>query len=179
MESRELAIDKGYLRGKLKGGTNPDAAPALPADYLKNAKAVAEKQGALAGYRLADVIRTCLKCAGPVPLLPENTFTAAQTHLPEKIGTALAGKYYDETMVVTGKVVAVSQRPTITILDLDQSYPNSYFTAVVFRVNAGKFGDLQKLIDQNVEISGTITEYRNKPEIILESAAQIKVVNGK
>jgi hypothetical protein len=179
LESRELAIDAGYLRGKLKGGTNQDTAPALPADYLKNAKTVAEKQGALAGYRLADEIRTCLKCAGPVPLLPENTFTAAQTHLPEKIGTALAGNYYDETMVVTGKVVAVSERPNITILDVDQTYPNSFFTVVVFAENAGKFGDLQKLTNKSVEISGTITEYRNKPEIILESPAQIKVVDGK
>jgi len=75
--------------------------------------------------------------------------------------------------------VAVSERPNITILDVDQTYPNSFFTVVVFAENAGKFGDLQKLTNKSVEISGTITEYRNKPEIILESPAQIKVVDGK
>ena len=175
LESRELAIDKAYLRGELKGSTSADNAPALPTDYLKNAKAVAERQAALAGYRLADEIRANLKCAGPVPLLPENTFAAGQVPLPERIGTALAVKYYDETMVVTGRVVAVTARPTITILEVDQAYPNAFFTAVVFPENAGKVGDLKKFANQNVEISGSITEYRNKPEIILESAEQIKV----
>ena len=179
LESRQLAIDLGYLRGNLPGGTSRETAPPLPADYLKNAKIVAEKQGALAGYRLADEILAHLKCAGPVPVLPENKFVAGSVNLPAKIGTAQAAKYYDETMVVTGKVVAVSQRPAITILDLDQAYPNSYFTAVVFAENTGKFGDLKKFANQNVEISGTIIEYRNKPEIILTSPAQIKVVPGK
>ncbi len=76
---------------------------------------------------------------------------------------------------MTGKVVAVTERPTITILELDKAYPNAFFTAVVFPENAGKFGDLKKFAEQNVEISGTIIQYRNKPEIILESPDQIKV----
>jgi hypothetical protein len=42
-----------------------------------------------------------------------------------------------------------------------------------------QFGDLQKLKNQNVEISGAITEYHDKPEIVLESASQVKVVDGK
>jgi len=42
-----------------------------------------------------------------------------------------------------------------------------------------QFGDLQKLQGQNEEISGTVTEYRNKPEIILESPSQIKVSGGQ
>lgn len=61
LESRQLAIKKGYLKGKLKGGTTADAAPALPEGYTKSAKAVAERRAALAGYRLADEIRTCVR----------------------------------------------------------------------------------------------------------------------
>ncbi len=56
LEGRTLAIDKAYLRGHLKGGTNRDIAVALPAGYAKDAKAVAERQAALAGYRLSDEI---------------------------------------------------------------------------------------------------------------------------
>jgi S1/P1 Nuclease len=55
-EGRELAIDKVYLHGDLKGSTSADTAPALPDGYTRGAKAVAEKQAALAGYRLADEI---------------------------------------------------------------------------------------------------------------------------
>lgn len=61
LESRQLAIKKGYLKGKLKGGTTPDAAPALPEGYTKSAKALAERRAALAGYRLADEIQNCVR----------------------------------------------------------------------------------------------------------------------
>ena len=109
MESRELAIEKGYLRGELKGSSSRDEAPELPADYTKNAKGVAERQGALAGYRLADEIGRYLKMAGAVPLLPQNTTLAVQTPLPKKIGSGEASKYYHEEMVVTGRVVQVGK----------------------------------------------------------------------
>ena len=71
LESRALAIQRGYLRGELKGGTNADSAPSLPDGYTKTAQTVAERQAALAGYRLADEIEKCLKSSGAVPLLPE------------------------------------------------------------------------------------------------------------
>lgn len=60
LESRTLAIEKAYLRGELKGSTRPETAPGLPNGYAKAAKAVAEKQAALAGYRLCDVIQKCV-----------------------------------------------------------------------------------------------------------------------
>ncbi len=179
LESRELAIEKGYLRGELKGSTNADSAPALPEDYTKAAKVVAEHQAALAGYRLADEVEKYLKVNGVVPLLPENTNTAAQMATPHKVGTADANKYYDETMTVTGMVAQARVRSNVAILDMDKPYPDSPFTAVIFEENMAQFGDLQKLKGQNVEVSGTITEYRDKPEIILESPAQLKVVGGK
>jgi S1/P1 Nuclease len=59
-ESRAIAIESGYLRGKLAGSTQRDDAPALPEGYTKSMKTIAEKQAALAGYRLADEIRDCV-----------------------------------------------------------------------------------------------------------------------
>jgi hypothetical protein len=59
-ESRAIAIESGYLRGKLAGSARRDDAPALPEGYTKNMKTIAEKQAALAGYRLADEIRDCV-----------------------------------------------------------------------------------------------------------------------
>jgi hypothetical protein len=56
VESRGVAIEKAYLHGELKGGTSKETAQALPEGYTKAAKVVAEKQAALAGYRLADEI---------------------------------------------------------------------------------------------------------------------------
>ena len=178
LESRELAIDVGYLRGELKGSVTRDDAPSLPTDYLKNAKICAERQGALAGYRLAAEIEEYMKCAGPVPLLPANTFTASKTEGPKKIGTVEASQYYDESEVVTGKVEQVTIRPNVNFINLDGIGRSAPFTAIIFPDNADKFGDLDRFKNQNVEISGTVTEYHNKPEIILESPDQIRVVGG-
>jgi hypothetical protein len=61
LEGRSLAIEKVYLHGELKGSASEDTAPSLPEGYTKTAKAVADKQAALAGYRLADEIGKCLK----------------------------------------------------------------------------------------------------------------------
>jgi hypothetical protein len=57
LESRALAVEHVYLRGKLKGGQTADGAPALPNGYALTAKTVAERQAAIAGYRLGDEIR--------------------------------------------------------------------------------------------------------------------------
>lgn len=176
LESRKFAIEYGYLNGHLRGGTSFENAPPLPEGYLRNAKSVAERRGALAGYRLADEIQKYLVLGRTVPLLPPNTNTMAMA-LPKEIGTAQAAQYYDEDMVVTGKVVDVSVRSTIAILDLDQPYPDTPMTAVVFDDNFGRFGDFQKYRGHQVEISGTITEYHNKPEVILESPRQIKIID--
>lgn len=180
LESRQLAIQYGYLNGNLRGGMSESTAPALPADYTKQAKTVAERQGAMAGYRLADEIRKYLKYDGVVPPLSENPAVAtAESPIPSIIGTAEASRHYDESMVVTGKVVQITIRPTVTFVDLDGSGRNSPFTAVIFPDNVGKFGDLQRFKNQDVEISGTITQYRNKLEIVLESPDQIKSMDGK
>jgi hypothetical protein len=176
LESRKLAIKYGYLNGRLRGSTNMETAHPLPEDYLSNAQGVAERRGALAGYRLADEIQQYLKLGRTVPLLPANT-NQILTALPKKIGTAQAANYYDEEMVVTGKVVEVSMRSSIAILDLDGRYPETPMTAVIFDENFGRFGDFQKYSGHNVAISGTITEYHNKPEIVLESPRQIKITD--
>jgi hypothetical protein len=177
LESRRLAIEYGYLNGFLKGGSNSETAFALPESYLSNAKAVAERQGALAGYRLADELKEYLKLGTEVPLLPPNTNTETAA-LPREIGTTQAADYYDEDMVVTGKVMDVSVRSSIAILDLDQPYPDTPMTAVVFDQNFGKFGDFQKYQGHQVEIRGIITEYHNKPEMVLESPRQIKITDS-
>jgi hypothetical protein len=69
-ESYQDAIGLVYLNGRLRGlaltpnaTTQPsaDTVPNLPASYLSNARALAEKRVALAGYRLADQLKLILK----------------------------------------------------------------------------------------------------------------------
>ncbi|HEV2318373.1 MAG TPA: S1/P1 nuclease [Verrucomicrobiae bacterium] len=177
LESRKLAIKYGYLNGHLRGSTNFATAPRLPEDYLSNAQEIAERRGALAGYRLADELKKYLVLGHPVPLLPANTTIATST-LPKEIDAEQAARYYDQEMVVTGKVVRVTLRSTIAILDLDEPFPANPMSAVVFDENFGRFGNLKKYSGHDVKITGTITEYRDKPEMVLESPRQIKITDS-
>lgn len=176
LESRKLAIEYGYLDGHLKGGTNWQDAPPLPDGYLKAATAVARKQAALAGYRLADQIQQYLQLGRTVPLLPPNTNTFAGS-VPSEISADQAADYYYEELMVTGKVVKVSVHSTIAILALDKPYPDTPCTAVIFDQNFSRFGDLNKYQGRDVAVKGTITEYHETPEIILESPLNIHILN--
>ncbi len=54
--SFKLAKRHAYRDGKVVGSVERNDAPVAPADYAKEAKAVAERQMVLAGYRLARVL---------------------------------------------------------------------------------------------------------------------------
>ena len=60
-ESSPLAWEAVYRRGALPVGLTDADAPVLPADYGRAAQAVAERRAALAGYRLAAVVREAVK----------------------------------------------------------------------------------------------------------------------
>lgn len=79
-------------------------------------------------------------------------------------------------MTVTGKVAQVTIRPSIVFLNMDQPYPNSPFTLVIFSDNASKFGDLKTLTGKAVEATGKIKKFHNKPEMVLESTNQLKIL---
>jgi hypothetical protein len=178
LESRQLAIDKAYLRGELKGATNDAVTTALTADYMKEAKEVAEKQAALAGYRLAAEIEKCLKVTTQAPLLPVAAQTDTPAAPPKRITSSEATNYYNQDVVISGTVARANVRGNMAFIDLDKAYPNAPFTAVIFGEHLGEFEDVTNLAGKTVEISGTVTEYRRKPEIVLESPTQIKVVGA-
>lgn len=60
LESRLVAIETCYVRGTLQGTKKSDDAHPLPEGYTKDAKVVAERRAALAGYRLASMIEGIL-----------------------------------------------------------------------------------------------------------------------
>ena len=70
-ESFALSKSAVYLDGKLSGALpddakkHPDDVPPLPLNYERDARAVADGQVALAGYRLADLLKTLTASDGP------------------------------------------------------------------------------------------------------------------
>jgi hypothetical protein len=101
---------------------------------------------------------------------------AADTNAaPVKIGAVVADQHYGENLIVTGKVVQVTIRPRAVFLNFDQPYPDSPFTGVIFSRSTNQFADLLSLKGASVEVSGMVTNYQNKPEIVLTNARQLTI----
>lgn len=96
---------------------------------------------------------------------------------PMKIGTLDATNYYDQTMIVTGKVVQVTIRPSVTFLNLDRPFPDSPFAIVIIHGKSSYYGDANALKGKSVEIAGKIKNYKDKPEIVLSSTNQLTVLD--
>jgi len=100
----------------------------------------------------------------------------AKTNSPLRIPAAEATNHIDAQAVVLGKVVEVYTTDKLVRLNLDRPFPRQTFTAVIFASSTNLFPDLDKLKGKAIEVSGKITEYRDKPQIILTSTNQLKVV---
>ena len=85
-----------------------------------------------------------------------------------------AAKHIGETAIITDRVDGVHQSGKGNIfLNMGGKYPNQAFTAFIPAANAAQFKDLQYYEGQTVVVTGKITLYRGKPEIIVTSPSQL------
>ena len=101
--------------------------------------------------------------------------TAAQTN---KITPAEAKDHVGETRTVCGKVVsthfASKSKGEPTFLNLDEPYPKEVFTILIWGSDRAKFGTPEtKYRDEKVSVTGKITSFRGKPEVIATEPSQI------
>lgn len=88
-----------------------------------------------------------------------------------------AKKYVGKVVTVKGFVADVFKSEKVAYLNFVEKYPNNPFTAVVFASKFEDFGDLNKFENKNVEVTGRVGLYKDKPQIILNSVRQIRIVN--
>lgn len=94
----------------------------------------------------------------------------------ETIQPADAKKHIGQTLTVEGTVSNVHTTSSgMTFIDMGGRYPDNVFTAVIFSDDSDKFPDVDSLDGKTVDITGRVRLYKEKPEIILNSADQIKV----
>lgn len=86
-----------------------------------------------------------------------------------------AGDYNGKTVTVKGFVADIYQSEKVAYLNFVQKYPNNPFTAVIFASKFTDFPDIIKYKNKNVEVTGRVSMYREKPQIILNSTKQIVV----
>ena len=76
---------------------------------------------------------------------------------------------------VSGQVLRVfTSKNGNSFLDFCADYRNCPFTSVIFAADQAKFGDLGTLRGRRVEISGKITTYRGRAEIVIHNPEQIR-----
>ena len=100
----------------------------------------------------------------------------AKTNAPIKIPASEAKANVGTNAIVTGKIAEVNKTERLVRLNFDEPFPKSTFTAVIFAENMKLFPDVEKLKDKTVEVSGKITAYRERPQIVLTETNQLKVV---
>ena len=123
--------------------------------------------------KVAFAVLTILWLASTAAIAQE-----AKSEGPKKISAAEAINHYQETVIVTGKVAQVTIREKLVYLNLDKKHPDTPLTGVIFARATNQFGDLKKLEGKQVEIKGRVDEYRDQPQIVLNSTNQLKVLEA-
>jgi glucan-binding YG repeat protein len=85
--------------------------------------------------------------------------------------------YIGKNAVVTGYVADVYKNEKVAYLNFDGKFPKNSCAAVIFKDDFSKFGDLSRFKNKTIEVSGIISEYNGKPQIILKNSSQVKITN--
>lgn len=95
---------------------------------------------------------------------------------PLRVPALEAKKHINTEAIVTGKIAEVNVAERLIRLNFERPYPSNSFTAVIFADKTNLFPNVRELKDKTVEVTGKIADYRGRPEIILTSTNQLKVV---
>lgn len=101
------------------------------------------------------------------------------SNLVLSIPAAEAKEHIGEQVAVKGTIAEVNQTERITRLNFDKAYPKQTFTAVVFSDKTNLFTDMDKLKGKSVEVRGKIVAYRDRPQIVLTTTNQLKIVEAE
>jgi hypothetical protein len=98
---------------------------------------------------------------------------------PVKVTPDQAKDHAGEYATVEGRVFGVHTTSSkTTFLNFGAPFPRNTFLAVVFSSDAGKFQDLARPDGATVQVTGVIKLYQGKPEIVLKSPSQLRVVSS-
>lgn len=86
-----------------------------------------------------------------------------------------AGDYNGKTVTVKGFVADVYQSEKVAYLNFVEKYPNNPFTAVIFASRFADFPEIIKFKNKDIEVTGRVSMFKGKPQIICNSPKQILV----
>jgi len=88
-------------------------------------------------------------------------------------------QHMNENVTVCGKIFGTKllDGPNITFLDMGAAHPNQLLTVVIKSEDRSKFTGKPEEVykDKKVCVTGTIIDFKGKPEIVLSDPANIKL----
>lgn len=83
-----------------------------------------------------------------------------------------AKNFIGQTKIITGKVASVFVAKSGTVLiNFDEKHPNATFVAVIKPENPVAYDNIKE--GSILTVSGTIEDFKGKPEIIIKDVSQI------
>jgi len=98
---------------------------------------------------------------------------------PDVVPAKEAKSKVGETITVEAKVAEVNKTEKIVRINLEARFPMVELTLVIFPANFSKFEDVEKLEGKNVRVTGKVTEYQRRPQIVLEAKEQLKLQSSQ
>jgi hypothetical protein len=109
-----------------------------------------------------------------IALLVCSLAAPALAQAPATYTAAEAAKHVGEIATITDRVDGVHQSSKGNIfLNMGGKYPNQTFTAFIPTGSAAEFSNPQQYDGRTIAVSGKITLYRGKPEIVVTNVSQI------
>jgi DNA/RNA endonuclease YhcR with UshA esterase domain len=119
--------------------------------------------------------------SAPAPLVPKETPSPAPPAPSPRIASADAQQHVGENATVCGPVVSAryfnSAPNNPTLLNFDRPYPNHTFTVVIPGSARARFNEAPETMfrGKTVCVTGLVTVYKGKPEIVVVAPSQIVV----
>jgi DNA/RNA endonuclease YhcR with UshA esterase domain len=140
----------------------------LPRKYL---------QGMKSFLSLAFVLSLCT-AASAADSDAAGSAKPAATAETNIISAVDASKFIGKTATVTGVVSEVHMSAKVVNINFEKPFPKQPFAAAIFSANTNKFSSLDKLKGAVIQVTGKITEYHDRPEIVLNSTNQLQVLQS-
>jgi hypothetical protein len=87
-----------------------------------------------------------------------------------------ANRNVGDSLNVRGFVADVYESPKVIYLNFGSKFPKNDFTCTIFAGSLENFSDIRTFLGKRVEVTGRITIYKSKPQMILWSQSQIKIL---
>lgn len=85
--------------------------------------------------------------------------------------------YIGDSLLVSGYVADLYLGEKVAYLNFENKFPKNTFSCVIFSKKFSEFGDLSKFKGKHVEVTGRISVFKGKPQTVLSSPDQIKIIN--